>query len=127
MNFSRSALILVVLILTGCDGGRQVRTYADLQGIVSLVVSKSSEQSISEEVVMESIRSVSEDGLDTWGNPYVVFIRGQHWVVLSTGSDGALDFEREAAYFELEPEDIRGEPHRDIVFRDGKNITYGGT
>jgi len=67
-------------------------------------------------------------GRDAWGNPIAVYMRPQpqSYVLVSFGSDGRPDTTSTAEYFTMAKSDIVRQTARDIVFRDGKVITFGG-
>jgi HAMP domain-containing protein len=67
-------------------------------------------------------------GRDAWGNSVAVYMRTQpvSYVLVSRGSDGRPDTTSTAAYFTMAESNIQRQTERDIVFRDGKVITFGG-
>ena len=67
-------------------------------------------------------------GRDAWGNPVAVYTKTQpaSYVLVSFGSDGRPDTTTTAEYFTMAEDDIQRQTARDIVFRDGKVITFGG-
>jgi hypothetical protein len=63
-----------------------------------------------------------------WGNPIAVYTRTrpESYVLVSFGSDGRPDTTSTAEYFTTAERDIERQTARDIVFRDGKVITFAG-
>lgn len=122
------ALILLAGLSFACDSRRQLRTFTDLQGASRAVKMEISEgQRVTPETIGSEIQTwLNEDGHDVWGNEIIYSVRGDEWVIISPGADRELDFENIDAYFLMAPEDIRGEPDRDIVFRNGEHVTYAG-
>lgn len=130
MTLARYLLGLIVLtaLIFACESRRQLRTFADLQLISRVIEIETAEgQRVTHETIESAIRTVlNQDGRDVWGNEIRYLVREQDWVLISPGADGELDFESNDTYFAMSPEDIRGQPSRDIVFRNGRYITYAG-
>jgi len=131
MTFSRrelSGLMILTALVFGCESRYQLRAFADLQLISRAVEKEKAEDNrVSRESVEGAIRTVvGQNGRDIWGNQIIYLVREQDWVLISPGADGQLDFETTDMYFSMTPEDIRGKPDRDIVFRNGRQLTYAG-
>lgn len=129
----RIILSLVGVALVGCrlrDRLRQVETMSNVSSVVSNIEQVRRAKGDLTDQEAQVLISQSPLGHDAWGHPlfYAAKMEGrtQHYVVVATGSDGKLDFSDVGKYFDLKPEDIRGQPARDIVFRDGKVVTNAG-
>ena len=128
---TRSLLLLIALALVfSCRAyeqlHRQTPTFANLQHIVEQVEVVVSERGYVTEAEMARILTQYNKGRDEWGTPYVFRSRNHpefSYILVSLGSDKALDVESIDAYFELAETDIVGQFDRDIVFRDGKHVT----
>ncbi len=68
-------------------------------------------------------------GHDAWGRPVRVYVdesRGAfRYVLVSYGSDGTPDMGARD-YFQVPPSDVREQPRKDLIFRDGEMITFAG-
>lgn len=108
---------------------KQIQTYAVLQSMgheVERLPQKERSRENIERVISKKIR-----GRDAWGNAVQVYVvtgsRGMiSYVLVSTGSDGRGDVTSTNEYFRMIPTDIRRQTERDIVYRDGRMITFAG-
>jgi hypothetical protein len=105
---------------------RQVQSYALLQAMRD-VVERIPARERNAVTVSRAIGGVY-GGRDAWGNPVAVYVKTQpaSYVLVSFGADGRPDTTSTAAYFSMTEDDIQRRTDRDIVFRDGKVITFGG-
>jgi len=131
MIWTRHFILVLVLVSSlsfACDSRRQLRTFTDLQGVSRAVKMETPEgERVTRETIGSEIRTwLNEDGHDVWGNEIIYIVREDDWVLISPGADRELDFESMEQYFLMKTEDIRGQPDRDIVFRNGKHVTYAG-
>jgi hypothetical protein len=133
-----SALFVpLVFLMPACwflNSGRQLRTYANMQ-----VISDEIQQHIEgrlkrsgtcpEEGELKEVIARTAGGSDAWGQELKFYLRDTpgscDWVLVSAGSDGALEREL-TAYFGVEPADVHNAPARDIVFRNGRAVTAAG-
>lgn len=126
-------VIIVAIVAAGAAAiwravqrSRQVQSYALLQSMRHAVERvPASERNV--EALKRAISGVY-GGRDAWGNPVAVYTKTQpaSYVLVSFGSDGQPDTTTTAEYFTMAEDDIQRQMARDIVFRDGKVITFGG-
>jgi hypothetical protein len=107
---------------------KQIQTYAVLQSM-GHAVERLPKSELSRERIQRVISSETH-GRDAWGNAVHVYLEtrpyGISYVLVSNGSDGRSDVTRSTEYFRTMPSDIRKQTTRDIVFRDGRMITFAG-
>ena|SRR5215212_3540697 len=126
-------VISVAIVVAGAFGvwrivqqSRQVQSYALLQEMQHAA----ERVPASERNAATLYRAISGvyGGRDAWGNPIAVYTMAQpqSYVLVSFGSDGRPDTTSTAEYFTMAEGNIQGQTARDIVFRDGKVITFGG-
>jgi hypothetical protein len=130
---SIGVVIIVAIVAAGAFGiwrvvqrSKQIQSYALLQSMRD-----AAERVPVRERNTESLnRAISGvyGGRDAWGNPVAVYTQTQptSYVLVSFGSDGRPDTTSTAEYFTMPEADIQRQTARDIVFRDGKVITFGG-
>lgn len=139
-NTTRWALAAVILVAVGIvvvaafqawaiyHGGLQAGTVARMQGIVGRIDAAIRAGVHSEPELVSLVKSVSR-GKDTWGNDFVLELRGEppalHYVLISKGSDGRFDLPSIEAYFSLAETNVQHPYRRDIVFRNGDLVTRG--
>lgn len=126
-------VIVVAIVAAGSFGiwrvvqrSRQVQSYVLLQSMRHAVERvPASERNA--ETLKRAISGVY-GGRDAWGNLVAVYTKTQpaSYVLVSFGSDGRPDTTSTAEYFTMAEDDIKRQTARDIVFRDGKVITFGG-
>lgn len=131
------SLVIVFLIAgtAGCKAYsqvRQVRTYADMQTITAKLESLRARDSALLTRASETaplIASVAA-GKDAWGHDFFFAVRllqGRvSYVLISYGADGQPDFKTDDEYFSAADRDVRHEPLSDIIFRDGRAVTFAG-
>lgn len=113
-------------IWRGVQRSRQIQSYALLQSMRHAVERvPASERNA--ETLKRAISGVY-GGRDAWGNAVAVYTKTQpaSYVLVSFGSDGRPDTTSTAEYFTMAEGNIQRQTARDIVFRDGKVITFGG-
>ena len=127
-------IVGVGVLAAGCgvrDRLKQVETMSNMGSVVIEI--KQAREKKGEPLTDQEVRALIEAsprGHDAWGHPLLYFSKGQGtalaWVLISPGRDGRLDLDPTDKYFELQPEEIRGRPARDIVFRNGEVVTNAG-
>ena len=133
-NTAALFLVCVTCNLLGCgviQDQREIHTFGNLQALAAKLRQLTR---IDAEVSRDDFDSVVmdyfENGKDPWGNPILFFPpseTGQKtFLLISLGSDGILDVDEPADYFNLssglEPAEKEG---RDIVMKGYKAISYG--
>lgn len=105
---------------------RQVQSYALLQEMQH-AVERVPESERNAATLSRAISGV-HGGRDAWGNPIAVYtiVQPQSYVLVSFGADGRPDTTSTAEYFTIAEGNIQGQTTHDIVFRDGKVITFAG-
>ena len=133
-----AALVLSGMPGAGCrdprralDETRQFKTYfrmEELQGKLNKAAAE--HQGVLPESQARRIISNSGDGRDEWGQAFIytrVSVRREfETLLISSGSDRALDSKSMLHYVEMNDTNITGDPSRDIVFRNGAPITRVG-
>jgi Tfp pilus assembly protein PilE len=126
-------VVIVAVVVVGAAGvwrvvqrSRQVQSHALLQSMRDAV----ERVPASERKAATLNRAISGvyGGRDAWGNAVAVYTQTQpaSYVLVSFGSDGRPDTTSTAEYFTMAEGNIQRQTARDIVFRDGKVITFGG-
>jgi hypothetical protein len=124
-------LLLLLLFLgqlsLGCESYRrvqQVRTFSDMQTIVAKLQQVLAGHAGDPNELISSVNG----GRDAWGSKFRFYQTGNrtHYVLVSWGSDRKPDSADPNQYFSLAVQDIRTQPWRDIVFRDGVPVTLAG-
>lgn len=125
---------LAILVLSGCQiqqERRESHTLANLQALAARLQDVAENRTSVEKKDFDSVvQEYFENGKDPWGNP-IVFVSSLEggkttFLLISTGSDGALDVANEREYFEVdEPISSLKEDGRDIVMRGVTAISYG--
>lgn len=128
------ALLLAVLLSAACDienSRREVRTLANLQALALSLQDMLTSGEVVERADFESmVQKYFDQGKDPWGS-LIVFIPGSEngqsdFLLISLGSDAALDVRDPKQYFELqEPPQPSKTTGRDIVMRGNRTISYG--
>jgi hypothetical protein len=127
--------LLVPVLISGCgalDRGKQVRSVGTMQAIVAKLedVRRLGPTGLYDRPRMQALIQSVERGRDGWGHELLYLVtaaqRGPSYVLVSLGSDGKLDVSDPVEYFNAPPSRIVDEPWRDIVFRDGKQVTLAG-
>lgn len=108
---------------------KQIQTYAVLQSM-GYAVERLPQNERSREGIQRVISSETR-GRDAWGNAVHVYVQTRSrgmisYALVSNGSDGRGDVTTSGEYFRMTPTDIRQQTARDIVFRDGRMITFAG-
>jgi hypothetical protein len=133
-TWSAAAVVVAALVTVGgCRAyqrAKQVRSVANMQGVCALIErDKEEHRPIDEERIRTLVGQVA-GGRDGWGNEILVATRdtpaGRRYVLVSRGSDGRLDVDTPARYFDQTPTDVREDAGKDIVFIDGKEVTNAG-
>jgi hypothetical protein len=131
------ACILFFPLATGCDYWRgylqskQVRTFAEIQGITSRIeaLRQRDPDSVTAAAIENAIAQ-SRGGRDAWGHPIAYAITSErgvvNYVIVSAGRDGRLDVETIDKYFTSAPERVSGQWDRDVVFRNGDPLLNAG-
>ena len=127
-------LIYAAILALGCDvvrERREVHTLANLQALAARLQRLAENDAA---VRREDFDSVVDEyfgrGEDPWGNP-ILFVpasacAGSTFLLISTGSDGALDFAEAGKYFELDrPPDLSAGKGRDIVLKSSRVLRHG--
>lgn len=125
--------VATLVVAGGCrvySRAKQVRTVANMQGMSVLIERNKDEHRPIDERTIRTLVTKVGDGRDAWGNQILVATRetptGGRYLLVSTGSDGQLNVDTPARYFDQAPADVREDATRDIVFIDGKDVTHGG-
>jgi len=127
----------LALVLAACSvrdayvRAKQVRTYADMQTIVSKIEQlRSSTAAPLKEPQVQAILDSVAHGRDAWGHRFVFRSKpsrgGFSYILVSYGSDGKPDVSKPEEYFTLPESRIQGDGCKDIVFRDGMPVANAG-
>lgn len=133
LNLSTILFAGAAVCLSACNPlneARQVRTYANMQAIVSRLETVREQGKTIFKAQSQSAIASEANGRDQWGNPFVLIVKDQgpkySYLLISYGSDGQLDVASPEIYFDDKEELILGQPERDIVFRDGLPLKNAG-
>jgi hypothetical protein len=124
---------MVLISLAGCrayNGAKQVRTIADMQSMCARIEDDKKRDRAIDDAKIKILVGQVASGRDGWGHSIFVATRdaptGRRYLLVSMGSDGRLDVNEPARYFDQAPADVREDATRDIVFIDGTQVTNAG-
>ncbi len=121
---------IMLLTFAACrfyDEYKQFLTFRDMQllsGRLEVLVKSSG---LKRAAMLEVIKDLN-DGKDAWGREYLLRFNkdATSFILVSLGSDGDLDVPSILEYFNLDPVKVHDDHAADLVFRNGKAITYAG-
>lgn len=123
-------LFLITFVLACRPYGqyRQVQTIVRMRAITTALEDLREKGTLTDKTAQVAIARVGH-GTDAWGTPLAFRLQAAprvRYILISAGSDKAFDVADLNAYFELKRHEVRSDPRKDIVFRDGDLVTLAG-
>ncbi len=124
-------VLWMTLFLVNCnrlERGKQIQTQARMQEIRQVIINYTNENDRLPDG--GDLKTTIDNMEDAWGREILYQLDNiddvSRYVIVSLGSDGKLDLQRIADYYDREPNDVGGMPEMDIVIVDGCFINNAG-
>ncbi len=124
---------IVALLVLGCEAyqrARQVKTIANMQTVAAIIEALQNRDPVLNAQQMRSAILRVNGGRDAWGTSIAYRLRVANgrssYILVSAGSDRTFDVPDIGAYFLMPVHYSKRDSARDLVVRDGDEITLAG-